>query len=116
MANQAMYGVNVKVGNPPQPVTLLLDTGSSDTWMFGPKSCDTTTSPCVGGDCEYRSFYPGNSSVDILGLDIYSNTDGPEFRQSYYSELIDICPGKPVWMAETGDHPTADDCHAESHH
>jgi Eukaryotic aspartyl protease len=57
MANQAMYGVNVKVGNPPQPVTLLLDTGSSDTWMFGPKSCDTTTSPCVGGDCEYRSFY-----------------------------------------------------------
>jgi len=61
-----------------------------------------------GYGSEYRAFYPGDSSVDILGLDIYSGSDGPEFRQSYYTELIDICPGKPLWIAETGDHPTID--------
>jgi mannan endo-1,4-beta-mannosidase len=56
----------------------------------------------------YDPFYPGDSSVDILGLDIYSNTNAPEFRKSYYTELIDVCPSKPVWIAETGDHPTPD--------
>lgn len=54
----AMYRVNVEVGNPPQPIGLLLDTGSSDTWMFGPNSCDTNKSPCFGGDCEYPPMYP----------------------------------------------------------
>jgi hypothetical protein len=47
-----LYYVNASVGTPPQLVQLQIDTGSSDVWMFGPNSCDTTTSPCLGGECE----------------------------------------------------------------
>jgi len=56
----------------------------------------------------YEPFYPGDARVDVLGLDIYSSTDGPEFRQSYYDELGDVCRTKPLWIAETGDNPTPD--------
>src|SRR5271170_5563882 len=47
-----LYFVNASVGTPPQEVQLQIDTGSSDVWMFGPHSCDLSTSPCLGGDCE----------------------------------------------------------------
>lgn len=32
------YSSTVNIGTPPQPVTLLLDTGSSDTWVFTPQT------------------------------------------------------------------------------
>lgn len=47
-----LYFVNASVGTPPQEVQLQIDTGSSDVWMFGPHSCNPSTSPCLGGDCE----------------------------------------------------------------
>lgn len=28
------YLVNISIGNPPQPVTVQIDTGSSDLWIF----------------------------------------------------------------------------------
>ena len=56
----------------------------------------------------YAPYYPNDRSVDILGLDIYSSQDVPEFRQSYYTELCEVCVDKPVWIAETGDTPTPD--------
>ena len=49
---RGLYFVNTTVGNPGQMVQLQIDTGSSDVWMFGPRSCDSTTSPCLGGNCE----------------------------------------------------------------
>jgi hypothetical protein len=57
-----LYFVNASVGTPPQHVLLQVDTGSSDIWMFGPHSCDSSTSPCFGGDCEskYVSYIPFN--------------------------------------------------------
>lgn len=47
-----LYFVNATVGEPPQLVQLQLDTGSSDIWFFGPRSCDSRTSRCLGGICE----------------------------------------------------------------
>jgi hypothetical protein len=43
------YYVNASVGTPAQEVSLDIDTGSSDVWMFGVGSCDETTSMCAGG-------------------------------------------------------------------
>jgi Eukaryotic aspartyl protease len=33
------YYVQVGVGTPAQPLSLLVDTGSSDTWLYGPNYC-----------------------------------------------------------------------------
>lgn len=48
-----LYYVNATVGTPGQDVQLQLDTGSSDIWMFGPNSCENSTSICAGGECEF---------------------------------------------------------------
>jgi len=47
-----LYYVNASVGTPPQGISLLIDTGSSDIWMFGPRSCHSSTSLCLGGNCK----------------------------------------------------------------
>lgn len=52
-----LYFVNASVGTPPQLVQLQIDTGSSDVWMFGPGSCDDSTSRCLGYDCESKSYF-----------------------------------------------------------
>lgn len=49
--SEGIYFVNATVGTPGQLVQLVLDTGSSDVWFFGPNSCDTKTSDCLGGQC-----------------------------------------------------------------
>ena len=46
-----LYFVNASVGSSKQNVALQIDTGSSDIWMFGPRSCDVQTSDCLGGNC-----------------------------------------------------------------
>jgi mannan endo-1,4-beta-mannosidase len=45
------------------------------------------------------AFYPGNSFVDIVGMDIYSDTLAP-FRASDYTDLRNL--GKPMGMTESG--------------
>lgn len=47
-ANQANYIVNITVGTPPQPITLSLDTGSSDTILVTKESdfCITNAGYC----------------------------------------------------------------------
>ena len=52
-ATIGLYYVNASVGTPPQEVSLQIDTGSSDVWMFGPHSCNASTSQCLGGNCEW---------------------------------------------------------------
>jgi hypothetical protein len=69
-----LYFVNASVGTPPQDVQLQIDTGSSDVWMFGPHSCDSSTSPCLGGDCE--SKFVLYISLNIYG---YINSRLPTF-------------------------------------
>lgn len=37
--NNLQYTMNVTVGTPPQPITLQLDTGSTDVWVVTPQAC-----------------------------------------------------------------------------
>lgn len=46
------YFVTASVGTPAQEIELIVDTGSSDVWMFGTGSC--TQGPCEGGSCKSR--------------------------------------------------------------
>jgi mannan endo-1,4-beta-mannosidase len=50
-------------------------------------------------DNSVTSFYPGNNFVDIVGMDIYSDTLAP-FRASDYTDLRNL--GKPMAMTESG--------------
>ena len=58
-----LYYVNASIGTPPQEVKLQIDTGSSDVWMFGPRSCDTESSDCLGGGCECKPKRPVSDHV-----------------------------------------------------
>lgn len=67
-----LYYVNASVGTPPQVVQLQIDTGSSDVWMFGPNSCNSSTSPCLGGNFDgsksstFKDIIPGGFSIQYV--------------------------------------------------
>lgn len=44
------YFVTASIGTPAQDVELVLDTGSSDIWMFSPAACNDVG--CQGGSCK----------------------------------------------------------------
>jgi len=60
-----LYYVNASVGTPYQKVALQIDTGSSDVWMFGPGSCHTETSYCLGGSCKSHSLMASQWSPGV---------------------------------------------------
>lgn len=56
--SQGFYAVNVTIGTPGQAVTLILDTGSSDTWVLSSdKSHCPYIAACPGGWCQYETFF-----------------------------------------------------------
>jgi hypothetical protein len=61
--SEGIYFVNATVGTPGQLVQLVLDTGSSDVWFFGPDSCDAKTADCLGGTC---TFFPLHSDRHVV--------------------------------------------------
>ena len=49
----ALYIVETEFGTPGQKFDLQIDTGSSDTWVFGPGSCQAETEGCSGKECTF---------------------------------------------------------------
>jgi mannan endo-1,4-beta-mannosidase len=46
-------------------------------------------------------YYPGAQFTDVVTMDIYG-----EFKQSFYTSMIDLAAGKPIALAEVGTMPT----------
>ena len=72
-------------------------------WIWSPNiNCN--------GSCPFDSYYPGSSSVDMVGLDgyNYASLDGVIWQsfgslfQASYNDLIGLAPGIPVDIAEVG--------------
>lgn len=84
--NGAIYVVNVTVGSPPQQLELLLDTGSSDTWIPW-----TGFIACRQQICNYGSFDVERSrSFAVLSEGTFeiSYVDGTNVQGSYISETM----------------------------
>ncbi|KAK8008835.1 aspartic-type endopeptidase [Apiospora marii] len=68
------YYAEVTIGTPPQPITLVLDTGSSDTWVV-----DKSTDGCEGGDL---CLTPSSSTVKMLDNTQFEITYGDQSNVS----------------------------------
>ena len=55
-------------------------------------------------------FYPGHSTVDLLGTDIFPDHDRPDtYPQEWYDQMISIAEGRPVALSENSRVPTSED-------
>lgn len=65
LANQRyFYTANVEIGSPPQQIPLLLDTGSSDTWVFGPQTSGRVKTSRFDSSAS-KTFKPNGTSWSI---------------------------------------------------
>ncbi|MBN1779606.1 hypothetical protein JW948_00635 [bacterium] len=55
-------------------------------------------------EMQFSLYYPGDSYVDILSLDVY----GRDFKQAYYDSLNALSNGRPLVLGEVGNPPGAD--------
>lgn len=68
------YYAEVALGTPPQPVTLILDTGSSDVWVLDTNAdlCQSPTLQSVYGTC-LATYEPTDSSTyQLVDQDAFS--------------------------------------------
>ncbi|KAF4468900.1 yapsin [Fusarium albosuccineum] len=87
-----VYLVNISIGEPAQTVSLQLDTGSSDLWVFGPGSCDpkkVSLHACLGG-----TYEPDDSkTADLMskkGFSITYGTPGSFVKGDLYTDHVTI--------------------------
>jgi hypothetical protein len=55
------YYVDFEIGYPPQNVSLVLDTGSSDIWISGPEVCHNCTFETCRKPTQSAVLFPANS-------------------------------------------------------
>src|SRR5262249_19808646 len=49
----------------------------------------------------YQDYFPGRGYVDVLATDVYHH----DYRESHYTQLLELAGGKPVALGEIGHVP-----------
>ncbi|EGR52517.1 uncharacterized protein TRIREDRAFT_119876 [Trichoderma reesei QM6a] len=88
------YYAQFSVGTPPQKLSFLLDTGSSDTWVNSVTAdlcTDEFTQQTVGEYC-FRQFNPRRSSSYKASTEVFDITylDGRRIRGNYFTDTVTI--------------------------
>ncbi|TKA24351.1 hypothetical protein B0A50_06821 [Salinomyces thailandicus] len=82
-----LYEINITVGTPPQSMTLDLDTGSSDIWMYGPNAysgCDA----CLGNNYDKTK----SSTYKLVTKDGFtiSYVDETGASGDYFTDIVGL--------------------------
>ncbi|EHK18859.1 uncharacterized protein TRIVIDRAFT_88928 [Trichoderma virens Gv29-8] len=88
------YYAEFSIGTPPQKLSFLLDTGSSDTWVNSVKA-DLCTSPSVQqtvGEYCYKQFNPSSSSSYKSSTEDFDikYLDGRRIQGTYFKDTVTI--------------------------
>ncbi|OJD11331.1 hypothetical protein AJ78_07877 [Emergomyces pasteurianus Ep9510] len=85
----SIYMCEVRLGNPPQKLTLYVDTGSSDLWT---NAANTTFHGELAGYKPKRAYNPGASSTAaLLSSDFRIRyTDGSSANGDYFTDMLRI--------------------------
>ncbi|PRT54314.1 Acid protease [Wickerhamiella sorbophila] len=80
LANQRyFYTANVEIGSPAQQISLLLDTGSSDTWVFGPQTSGSRAKTTRFDSSASKTYKSNNTQWSIqYGIGKASGTWGTD--------------------------------------
>ncbi len=92
-----MYLVNISIGNPPQEVTVQVDSGSSDLWVFSKDVCMAQLYMKVKYSNEHKV-----NCTNVLGC------FGSQYDVSASSTYTQDLPGEFVWSYGSGSSGTGD--------
>ncbi|VGO17215.1 Mannan endo-1,4-beta-mannosidase [Pontiella desulfatans] len=70
-------------------------------WVWNPNAPRDTPGDEAGA---YADCYPGGDVVDVLATDVYHN----DYRDSHYTDLLELADGKPIALGEVGHLPEPD--------
>ncbi|KAH9826953.1 acid protease [Teratosphaeria destructans] len=83
-----LYEVNITVGTPEQPITLDIDTGSSDIWMFSKDVYANCSGYCTGGSFDASK----SSTYKLTGEDAFEiqYADSTGASGDYFTDTVHL--------------------------
>jgi hypothetical protein len=83
------YYINATVGDPPQVVSLDIDTGSSEVWTFAVNTCGNDNDVCIGGSFNETASKTA-TVIDKGGFQIQYFTQGSNVTGDYITDSFTI--------------------------